>query len=214
MESDISIMLALLQDDLLELEEMQIVDRKEITGNDLPVGVPHKPTDARIYVVSDHTPEEGDTRDVNENGHPYVELLFPGGTAKLLVDEPPPQGHTAALLVYNTHSKKAVVETDQDLLTNEEYGKHAKEVVTSIKDELKTWIDHKCFRRRARQGAWNVLDVRWVGKWKKSRDAGSGQMVRKIRMRMTLRGFKDKDAAIFIRGTYGMYWVNQVTGRK
>ena len=98
MGSDISIMLALLQDDLQELEEMQIVERKEIIGNDLPVGVPHKPTDAHIYVVSDHTPEEGDIRDVDEDGQPYVELLFPGDTANMLVVGPPPtRTHSSAL---------------------------------------------------------------------------------------------------------------------
>ena len=100
------------------------------------------------------------------------------------------------MLVYNTHSKKSVVETDQDLLTKEEYKRYPREVMASLRDELVTWIDHKCFRRRLRSGAKNILDVRWVGKWKKVRDPKTAAMVRKIRMRMTLRGFKDRDAEL------------------
>ena len=115
-------------------------------------------------------------------------MLFPGDTAKLIRDGPVPEGHTAALLIYNTHAKKAVVETDQDLLTKDEYRTHAKDVISAIRDELSTWIAHQCFRRKARKGAYNILDVRWVGKWKIRKNG------REIRMRMTLRGFKDKDA--------------------
>ena len=92
----------------------------------------------RIYVVCDHETEEGDFRDVDESGQPYVEMLFPGDTAKLIVDQQPLAGHTAALLVYTTHNKKTVVETDTDLLTDDDYTRHAEYVVTSIKDELNT----------------------------------------------------------------------------
>ena len=144
MSSDISAMLLALREDLIELEKQQIVGSSEITGNDLPVGTPHRPTDARIYVDCNHEMEQGNLRDVDESGQPYVEMLFPGDTAKLILDQPPPAGHTAAPLVYNTHSKKAVVETDQDLLSDDEYKKHTKYVVTLIKDELNTWIDHTC----------------------------------------------------------------------
>ena len=99
---------------------------------------------------------------LDADGHPYVEMLFPGDTAKLILDSPPPAGHTAALFVYNTHSQKSVVETDQDLLTKEEYKQYPREAVASLRDELITWIDHKCCRRHPHRGSRNAHDVWWV----------------------------------------------------
>ena len=63
-------------------------------------------------------------------------------------------------------------------------------------EELTIWIEHKCFERVPRKGATNILDVRWVGKWKRIKaKADPTKTVLIIRMRMTLRGFKDRDAA-------------------
>ena len=57
------------------------------------------------------------------------------------------------------------------------------------------WIAHKCFSRRPRKGAKNILDIRWVGKWKKIKSkTDPNKLVRIIRMRLTLRGFKDREA--------------------
>ena len=62
-------------------------------------------------------------------------------------------------------------------------------------EELKIWIQHG-FTRRPRKGARNILDVRWACKWKKVKDkTGPTNINRIIRMRMTLRGFKDTEAA-------------------
>ena len=97
--------------------------------------------------------------------------------------------------VYLANNKKAVVERDTDLLTSDEYRKHAKEVASAILEELMVWIQHECFVRRPRHGARNILDVRWVGKWKKVKSKQDPtKQVRIIRMRMTLRGFKDTEA--------------------
>ena len=137
--------------------------------------------------------------DTDDSGNAYVEILFPGDTAKLILAEPPPDGSTARLRVYLAPLKTAVVERDTDLLTDAEYYKFAGEVSAAILEELRIWIVHQCFTRRPRKGARNVLDVRWVGKWKwvKSKIDPS-KKVRIIRMRMTLRGFKDVDAADLI----------------
>ena len=63
-------------------------------------------------------------------------------------------------------------------------------------DELKTWISHDCFRRHPRRGATNILDVKWVVKWKwitvKDKN-GVTRQIRVIRARLTQRGFKDFD---------------------
>ena len=123
-DSETSAMLALVAANLEELDKLQVISRNELSVNDLPMGLPHKPTDPRVYVVEGSSTVQCDERDTDTDGNPYVEMLFPGDTAKLILDAPPPVGHTAAMLVYNTHSKKSVVETDQDLLTNEEYRKY------------------------------------------------------------------------------------------
>eukprot|EP00959_Pyramimonas_sp_CCMP1952_P161261 3372107-Pyramimonas_sp.AAC.1 len=53
-------------------------------------------------------------------------------------------------------------------------------------------VDHNCCSRRSRRGARNILDCRWVGKWQWTRgESDPSQKVRIIRMRLTLRGFKD-----------------------
>ena len=127
--------------------------------------------------------------------NPYVDLLFPDEYAKLLVDAPPAQGGCERLRVYLSAQgpKKAIVDRDTDLLTPEEYQRHAKEVAAAVLEELKIWIAHECFTRRPRRGARNILDVRWVGKWKWVKNKEGGK-TRIIRMRMTLRGFKDREA--------------------
>ena len=137
----------------------------------------------------------GSIDDVDNNGNPYVEMLFPGDTAKLLVDEEPPEGYVATLQVFLVPLQKAAVTRDTDLLTDSDYTQYHKEVLAALIEELGIWIQHACFHRRPRAGARNILDVRWVGKWKfvKAKDNPNNK-VRIIRMRMTLRGFKDMDA--------------------
>ena len=63
-------------------------------------------------------------------------------------------------------------------------------------EELKTWISHNCFRRHRRRVATNILDVKWVLKWKwipVKDKSGATRYVRVIRARLTQRGFKDLD---------------------
>ena len=71
--------------------------------------------------------------------------------------------------------------------------------------ELQTWEKLKRFSRRPRQGARNIIDVRWVIKYKwetPAKDATAGEShraeakpERNIRARLTVRGFKDSDKA-------------------
>ena len=54
---------------------------------------------------------------------------------------------------------------------------------------------HGCVSRKLRRRAKNIIDVKWVGKWKWVKRAGDpSKQVRIIRMCLTLRGFKDRDA--------------------
>ena len=62
--------------------------------------------------------------------------------------------------------KKAVIERDTDVLTPEELVKHKDEVAAAVLKELQTWQKYKCFSRKARNQASNIIDTRWVFKWK------------------------------------------------
>lgn len=133
----------------------------------------------------------------DEAGNGYVEMLCPGDAAKLIMDEPVPEGHCGRLRVYVAAQgpKKAVIDRDTDLLTAQEYKEHAAEVAAAVLEEFRVWIEHSCFERRPRQGARNILDCRWVGKWKYTKSKEDpNKKVRIVRMRLTLRGFKDVDA--------------------
>ena len=55
--------------------------------------------------------------------------------------------------------------------------------------EFLTWVEYECFARHPRRSARNIIDTRWVLKWKWVKV--NGQRVREIRARLTVRGFKD-----------------------
>ena len=94
--------------------------------------------------------------------------------------------------------KTKVVKRDDDLLTKEETEKHWADVVVAMKKELQTWAKLKCFSRKARQHARNIIDTRWVLKWKwdhptvdaNASGGKSAEAVRVIRARLTIRGFR------------------------
>ena len=139
------------------------------------------------------SPSEAIDRD--PEGHAYVEMLCPGEAARLVSDENCQAPDCVRLRSYVASSKKTVIDRDTDLLTPEEYAQNKSEVAAAIKEELMVWIQHKCFARKPRKNARNILDVRWVGKWKMTKDKlDETKKNRIIRMRMTLRGFKDRDA--------------------
>ena len=83
--------------------------------------------------------------------------------ARLLME----RGECLVFKINNSKKKKMVIERDTDLLTPEEVLKHDKEVMASIVDELKTWLKFGCFSRKPRQQARNIVDCKWVIKWKK-----------------------------------------------
>ena len=94
-------------------------------------------------------------------------MLFEGDYAKLVTPTPIEKNQVATLRMYlNQDIKRSIIERDTDNLTKEEFKTHEKEVEQSTYDELKVWIEHDCFDRRPRKGATNILDIRWVAKWK------------------------------------------------
>ena len=93
-------------------------------------------------------------------------MWCPDETSKLFEGPAPGAGRDRVLRSYLAgNCRTAVVEREDDLLTKEDMYKYPKEVASASLEELQTWIDHDCFRRKSRRGARNILDVRWVVKW-------------------------------------------------
>lgn len=131
----------------------------------------------------------------DESGNQYVAIDCPGHTRKLVSDLTPVAGDVVTFRAYVAGTKKAVIETDADLLTSEEYQLNKGLVKEAVQAEFQTWLDHKCFTRRTRKGVRNLLYVRWVGKWKYVKDPKANNEKKRIsRMRLMFLGFKDRDA--------------------
>ena len=103
----------------------------------------------------------------------------------------------------STGRAQTVVEREDALLTPEETKQHWPAVLTAMYEELQTWVKYGCISRKPRNQARNIIDVKWVKKWKfeqaarsveDSRTKGPADTKRIIRARLTVRGFKDMDA--------------------
>ena len=79
---------------------------------------------------------------------------------KLAADE------EVAIRVYHATSKVEVVKRASDVLTPEEFIKHKAEIDQATLEELRIWHDYGCFKMVPRQGARNIIDSRFVTKWK------------------------------------------------
>jgi len=98
-------------------------------------------------------------------------------------------------------TRRAVVQRDDDVLTPEQVNENWAEVEQAMQKELQTWAKLKCFSRKPRKDARNIIDTRWVLKFKWEEptvDAtkegftnSAAAMKRIIRARLTVRGFKD-----------------------
>ena len=107
-----------------------------------------------------------------------------GDTSCLAEDE------MLAIRIYNATGKVEVVKRASDLLTKEELVTHKQDVDQAILEELRIWQKYNCFRMVQRKGAENIIDSRFVAKWK-VKDPSRPYDSRIIRMRMALRGFKE-----------------------
>jgi hypothetical protein len=59
-----------------------------------------------------------------------------------------------------------VVVRDDHELTATEVKQHWDEIVSSTLAALQTWADMKCFSRKKRVGAKNIIDCKFVRQWK------------------------------------------------
>ena len=134
-------------------------------------------------------PHEFVALDSDEHGA-YVALEAHGDMAKVVEGLPrmPNSDEHAEIRMYESHSRKAVIDRSDDLLTDDEVRQNAAAVTQAVLDELKTWSGFKCFKRRPRSQAPCIIDAKWVYKWKYVKG------IRKIRARLCLRGFKETGA--------------------
>ena len=86
---------------------------------------------------------------------------------------------------------KALIERDDNLLTPAEKVEHREAIRAARLKELRHWAGFKAASRAKRRGANNLIDAKRVDKWKWTQ-ASDGTMVRIIRIRLTVRGYKDK----------------------
>ena len=75
-------------------------------------------------------------------------------------------GQSVVYKVANDETRRAVVTRDDDLLTPQQASAHWPEVQAAMLKELNTWAQLKCFSRRPRASARNIIDTRWVLKFK------------------------------------------------
>ncbi|CAK0852886.1 unnamed protein product, partial [Prorocentrum cordatum] len=125
----------------------------------------------------------------------------------------PGAGEIYILRVYNTGKREIVVEREMNVLTLEEARAHDVEVRQAMKDELQRWAELKAFQRFPKDQATNIIDSRWVLKWKEI----DGK--KQVRARLTVRGFKDMQSpelSTFAGTTtrWGQRLVNQVTAQR
>ena len=62
--------------------------------------------------------------------------------------------------------KRTVVEREQNIVTLDEARAHSKECGKAMLDELTRWLNLGAFEGSPRKDATNVIDARWVLKWK------------------------------------------------
>ena len=107
------------------------------------------------------------------------------------------------LKVETNSTRRAVVQRDDDVLSPQQVNEHWPEIEGAMLKELQTWAKLQCFSRKPKTEARNVIDTRWVYKFKyeeQTVDAtkagfqnSSATAKRTIRARLTVRGFKDAD---------------------
>eukprot|EP00971_Amphidinium_carterae_P131791 2610307-Amphidinium_carterae.1 len=124
-----------------------------------------------------------------EEAMPYLlEVVYTTGRPQRVQDV---DRSFATEWVYPTKDQAhGAVKKDFDALTENDFIEHAEALHQSRLDEVSKLFKLSCFRRLPRSQCTNVVDSKWVYRWKPS-DAG-----RVIKSRITLRGFKDLDRSV------------------
>ena len=136
----------------------------------------------------------GRPNQADEAGNSCVELWFAREFSNVVgdKDELGPD-ETRVMQIFASGFRNTVIKRESDLLTPAEMKTCQAEIQAAILEELKIWHRYGCFKRVPKAGASNIMDSRFVAKWKKIEDE-SNQPKKIVRMRLALRGFKDIQA--------------------
>ncbi|CAK0892089.1 unnamed protein product, partial [Prorocentrum cordatum] len=96
------------------------------------------------------------------------------------------EGHRVILSVNSTGKTKMVIEREADELNKDDLIKHRVEVEKAMPKELGNWIELGALKQRSRLGCTNLMDSRWVIRWKKQPD---GKLA--VEARLCIKGFQD-----------------------
>ena len=78
------------------------------------------------------------------------------------------EGEHYVMEFYASGIKRTVVERDNNILSIDEARQHPAEVSKAMSDELQRWANLNAFDRMRKAHALNVVDSRWVLKWKEA----------------------------------------------
>ena len=93
---------------------------------------------------------------------------------------------------FNAYRVVKVIETEMSILNQAEQKQHIEEVMAAMLEELRSWQGHNAWQLLLRKGAKNIIDSRWVIKWKMIDGKKS------IKARLVVRGFKDNQGDIIL----------------
>ena len=85
--------------------------------------------------------------------------------------------------------KRTVVQREANLLDAEEARKYPNEVRRAMLEEFQRWLNLGAFERMPKEDASNLIDARWVLKWKKIDDKYV------IQAQLVVRCFEDLQAS-------------------
>ena len=110
------------------------------------------------HVVSNRAIPDVIVPSCSVSANAFVQMEFPAETCKLLPDLPrsPGVGQIAALRVYAAGVRRAVIETDAEILDSADVQANAAAVADADKLELETWLKFKCIDRALRSSSRNT----------------------------------------------------------
>ena len=94
------------------------------------------------------------------------------------------EGEHYVIQLFPTGTKRTVVQREMNILDKSEADAHPQEVQHAMYDELTRWLTLGAFTRSSKSSATNLIDARWVLKWK----VIDGK--RTIQARLVVRGLR------------------------
>ena len=144
------------------------------TPEPMPFYQVHETDPGRVIDPLCHYPRDVDITtygapSCDTDGEPCLEMYVASDMIKCFTNEGEvPHGQSLKLLIYiaKDEVKREVIQRDTDLLSPQEMINHKDLVDAATLEEFKTWVKYNCFKRLPRSKARNLIDSRFVSKWK------------------------------------------------